>query len=83
MDPSKWAQIRLNLGYMHKSLHVRTFFTLADTIGAIFTEITEDWPCANRAVVTNNSTVIIKVVLIEVVLIEGFRYLLIEVSSLN
>ena len=34
----------------------------------------EVWPGANRAVVTNNSTVIIKVVLIEAVLIEGFLY---------
>ena len=40
----------------------------------IFTVITEVWPRANRAVVTNNSTVRIKVVLIEVVLIKGFVY---------
>ena len=37
---------------------------------AIFTVTTEVWPGANRAMVTNNSTVIIKVRLIDVVLIE-------------
>ena len=55
-------------------LHARTFCTLSDTIlyplwAPIFTVITEVWPLANQAVVTNNSTVII-----EVVLIEGFLY---------
>ena len=40
----------------------------------IFTVITEVWPRANRAVVTNNSIVIIEVVLIDVMLIEGFLY---------
>ena len=38
----------------------------------IFTVITEIWPCANQVMVTNNLTVIIEVVLIKVVLIEGF-----------
>ena len=51
-------------------LHARTFCTLSDTIlyplrAPIFTMITEVWPCANLAVVTNNSTMIIQVVLIE------------------
>ena len=55
-------------------IHARMFFTLADTILCqsrvpIFTAITEVWPRANRALVTNNLTVII-----EVVLIEGFLY---------
>ena len=40
----------------------------------IFTVITEVRPRANRAMATNNSTVIIKVMLVEVVLIEGFLY---------
>ena len=35
-------------------LHARTFFTLADTITPIFTMLTEVWPRANRAMVTNN-----------------------------
>ena len=39
-----------------------------------FTLITEVWPHANQAVVTNNLTVIIEVVLIDVVLIEGYLY---------
>ena len=60
-------------------LHARTFCTLSDRIlnslhEPIFTVITEVWPCANRAVVTNNLTMIIKVVLIDVVLIECFLY---------
>ena len=60
-------------------LHARMFCTLSDTIlyplrAPIFILITEDWPRANRAMVTNNSTLIIGVVLIEVVLIEGFLY---------
>ena len=59
-------------GY-NKFLHERTFFTLV-TIAPIFTMITEVWPRANRAVVTNNSTVISEVVLIKAVLIEGFLY---------
>ena len=55
-------------------LHARTFCTLSDTIlyplqAPIFTMITKVWPCANWAVVTNNLTVII-----EVVIIEGFLY---------
>ena len=59
----------------NKFLHARLFFTLADMITPIFTVITKVWPRANRAVVTNNnSTVIIKVVIIEAVLIEGFLY---------
>ena len=45
----------------NKFLHARTFFTLADTIAPIFTSITEVWHLANRAVFTNNSTVITKV----------------------
>ena len=40
------------------------FFTLTDTIPPIFSVITKVWPHANRAVVTNNSTVIIEAVLI-------------------
>ena len=56
----------------NKFLYARTFFTLADTIALIFTVIMEVWPRANRAVVTNNSPVII-----EVVLIEGFLYIII------
>ena len=59
----------------NKFLHARTFFTLVDMITSIFTVITEVWPCANRAVVTNSSMVIIEVVLIEAVLFEGFRIL--------
>ena len=47
------------------AIHARTLFTLADTITPMFTVITEVWPRANRAVATNNSPVIIKVVLIE------------------
>ena len=46
------------------------FFTLTDTIPPIFTVITEVWPYANRAVVTNNLTVIIKAMLIQ-----GFLYM--------
>ena len=60
----------------NKFLHARTFFTLADTIAPIFMVITQVRPRANQAVVTNNSTVIIKVMLIKAVLIEGFLYLL-------
>ena len=41
--------------------------------------ITEVWPCANRVVVKNNETVIIEVLLIDVVLIEGFLYAVIHV----
>ena len=49
-------------------LHARTFCTLSDKIlyplwAQIFTVITEVWPCANRAMVTNNLTVIIEVFL--------------------
>ena len=51
-------------------LHAGTFCTLSDTIlyplrAPIFTVITEVWVRANRAVVTNNLTVIIEVELIE------------------
>ena len=54
--------------------HARTFFTLADMIlypfrAPIFTMITVVLPPANWAVVTNNLTMIIKVVLNE-----GFLY---------
>ena len=53
-------------------IHATTFFTLADTIlyplsAPIFFVITKVWPCANRAMVTNNSTMLIKVMLIKVV----------------
>ena len=58
----------------NKFLHARTFFTLADTIPPIFRVITEVWPCPNQAMVTNNSTMIIEVVLIKAMLIEGFLY---------
>ena len=56
-------------------LHARTFCTLSDMIlfllrAPIFTVITEVWPRANWAMVTNNLTMII-----EVVLIEGFLYI--------
>ena len=50
------------------------FFTLADMITQIFTMITEVWPRANRAIVTNNSTMIIEVMLIEALLIQRFLY---------
>ena len=43
--------------YFHgcnKFLHARTFLAHADTITPIFTLLTEVWPCANRAMVTNN-----------------------------
>ena len=55
-------------------LHASTFCTLSDTIlytlrANIFVVINEVWPRANQAMVTNNSTV-----LIEVMLIEGFLY---------
>ena len=43
-----------------------------DLITPIFTVITKVWPRANQAVVTNNSTMIIEVVLIEAMLIDGF-----------
>ena len=56
----------------NKFLLARTFFTLTDMIAPIFTLITEVCPRANRAVVTNNSAVIIEVMLIEAVLIDGF-----------
>ena len=51
-------------------IDARMFFTLADMIlyllrPPIFKVIIEVWPHANRDVVTNNSTVIIKVVLIK------------------
>ena len=57
------------MGAMYLNMQER-FFTLTDTILyslwiLIFTVITEVWPRANRAAVTNNSTVIIEVVLIE------------------
>ena len=60
-------------------LHARTFCTLSDMIlypwwAPIFTVITDSWPHANRAMVTNNSTVIIEVMLINVVLIKSFLY---------
>ena len=38
----------------NKFLHARIFFTFTDTIAPIFTMLTEVWPCANRAMVTNN-----------------------------
>ena len=44
-------------------------------ITPIFTVITEVWSLANRAMVRNNSNAIIKVVLINVMLIEGFLYI--------
>ena len=53
----------------NKFLHARIFSTLAGTIATIFSLISEVWPLANWAVVTNNLTVIIKAVLIE-----GFLY---------
>ena len=55
-------------------IHARTFFTLPDMIipivGTNFSRDIRSLACASRAVVTNNSTMII-----EVVLIEGFLYL--------
>ena len=58
-------------------LYAGTFCTLSDTIlyplrAPIFTVTTEVWPRAYLAVITNNYNVRIEVVLIEVVLIEGF-----------
>ena len=55
-------------------LHARTFCPLSDTIlyplqAPIFTVITEVWPHANWSLVTNDSTVIV-----ELMLIEGFLY---------
>ena len=44
----------------------------------IFIMITEVWPHANQAMVTNNSTVII-----EVVLIEGFLYITYNVPFIH
>ena len=38
----------------NKFLHARTFFTLTDMIAPIFTLLTEVWPHANQAMVTNN-----------------------------
>ena len=38
-----------------------------------FTEVTEVWPRANWAVVTNNLSTIIEVVQIDVALVEGFH----------
>ena len=49
------------------ALYTHSFFTLTDKIAPLFTVLTKVWPHANRAVVTNNSTVIT-----EAVLIEGF-----------
>ena len=40
--------------WCNKFLHARTFFTLVDTIAPIFTVLTDVWPRANRAMVTNN-----------------------------
>ena len=70
--------ISIPVGAMY--LRARTFCTLSGTIlhplqALIFTAITEVWPHANRALVTNNFTVIIEVLLIKVVLIEGFPVL--------
>ena len=48
--------------------------------GWIVTVIAKVWPRANWAVVTYNSTMIIEVVLINVVLIEGFLYIILCVS---
>ena len=45
----------------NKFIHARTFFTLADAIAPTFTLITKVWPCANRAMVTNNLTVITEI----------------------
>ena len=39
-----------------------------------FTMKSKVWPCANRAMVRKNLTMIIEVVIIEVMLIEGFLY---------
>ena len=68
-------------------IHARRVFTLIDTITPIFTDHTNFYTDnrslahANLAVVTNNSTVIIKVMLIEAVLIKGFLYQLYGKSS--
>ena len=45
----------------NKFLHARTFFTLADTIAPIFTVLTQVWPRANWAMVTNNVTMLTEV----------------------
>ena len=46
----------------NKFLHARTIFKLAaDRITPILTVLTKVWPCANRAVVTDNSTILTKV----------------------
>ena len=45
----------------NKFLYARTFFTLADTIAPIFTVLSEVWPHANPAMVTNNSSVLTEV----------------------
>ena len=51
---------RSNVFYSHGcNKFLWTIFTLADTIAPIFTMITEVWPHANWAVVTNNLIVII------------------------
>ena len=42
--------------------------------GKFFTAVTDVWPHANWAVVTNNLTAIIEVVLIDVALVGGFLY---------
>ena len=62
-------------------LRARTFYTLCDRIlyplqAPIFTVITKVWNRANRAIATNNLTVII-----EVVLIEGFLYYILDISK--
>ena len=73
--------IFIPMGVMY--LHARTFCTYSDTIlyplrAPMFTVITEVWPRANRAVVRNNLTVII-----EVVLIKGFLYTIVSRSLTN
>ena len=65
----------ITVGAMY--LHAKMFCTLSDTIlyplqVPNFTVIIEVWPRVNRALVTNNSTMMIEVMLIEAVLIEEF-----------
>ena len=61
------TSIPVPVGAMYLHMQERSVHSLIRP--PIFTVITEVWPPANRAVVRNNLTVII-----EVVLIEGFLY---------
>ena len=89
-----WRYLALNI-----FIHISEFITCKNTFlpqsefspagqiftlrAPIFTVVINVWPCANRAMVTNNLTAVIEVALIDIELVECFLYIYNYFNSSN